>query len=462
MNSEKPKVNSTILLIISVAASFFNPLMGAAVNIALPKISVEFDMNAIAMSWIAMAFLLASAIALVPFGKIADIYGRKKIFLIGNIVVAIASLLCAISTSGTFLIAARVFQGIGSAMVYGTTMAIVTSAFPPHKRGRIIGINVTAVYLGLSVAPLLGGYLTQSIGWRSIFYLMVVVALLTAVMMYIFVKEDWKSPNKEKIDYKGSIIYAFAITGLIYGFSKLPHLNAIIIALVGVALLIVFIKTELKLPNPIMNINLFRNNRTFAYSNLAAMINYAATFAIAFVLSLFLQYVKGFSPRSAGMILITQPIVMALFASVSGRLSDQYDPRVLASIGMSIVVVGLAFLVFLSASTPLLYIIISLVIVGIGFGIFSSPNTNAIMSSVENTHLGIASATVATMRTTGQMFSMGIAALIIHTFIGEAKIVQQNLGLFVSSIQIIFVVFTVLCAFGVLASLAGRKKAIEV
>ncbi|MEI6089755.1 MAG: MFS transporter [bacterium] len=458
MESQDNKVNSTVLLIISVAASFFNPLMGAAVNIALPKISAEFNMNAIAMSWIAMAFLLASAIALVPFGKIADLYGRKKIFLIGNIVVAIASLLCAVSSTGTFLIISRALQGIGSAMVFGTTMAIVTSAFPPHKRGRIIGINVTAVYLGLSIAPLLGGYLTQSIGWRSIFYLMVLVALMTAVLMYIFVKGDWKSPNKENFDFKGSIIYAFAITGLIYGFSKLPDINAIIIALIGVVGLIIFIKTELKLTNPVMNINLFRDNRTFAYSNLAAMINYAATFAIAFVLSLFLQYVKGFSPRSAGMILITQPIVMALFASVSGRLSDRFDPRVLASIGMSVVVIGLAFLVFLSSGTSLLYIIISLVIVGIGFGIFSSPNTNAIMSSVENSYLGIASATVATMRTTGQMFSMGIAALIIHTYIGEAKIVQQNLHLFVHSIQIIFIVFTVLCAFGVLASLAGRKK----
>lgn len=458
MESEKPKVNSTVLLIISVAASFFNPMMGAAVNIALPKISAEFDMHAIAMSWIAMAFLLASAIALVPFGKIADLYGRKKIFLIGNIIVAIASLLCAVSSSGTFLIASRALQGIGSAMVFGTTMAIVTSAFPPQKRGRIIGINVTAVYLGLSIAPLLGGYLTQAIGWRSIFYLMVLVALMTAALMFVFVKEEWKSAIKENFDYKGSIIYAFAITGLIYGFSKLPDISAIIITFIGTVGLIIFIKTELKLTNPVMNINLFRDNRTFAYSNLAAMINYAATFAIAFVLSLFLQYVKGFPPRSAGMILITQPLVMAVCASVAGRLSDKYDPRVLASIGMSIVVIGLAFLVFLNSGTSLLYIIISLVVVGIGFGIFSSPNTNAIMSSVENSYLGIASATVATMRVTGQMFSMGIAALIIHTFIGEAKIVQQNLGLFVSSIQIIFIVFTFLCAFGVAASLAGRKK----
>ncbi len=457
MESKNNKVNSQVLLIISVVASFFNPMMGAAVNIALPKISSEFNLNAVSLSWIAMAFLLASAIALVPFGKIADIYGRKKIFIIGNLIVAIASFFCAVSFSGSTLIASRVLQGIGSAMVFGTTMAIVTSAFPTQKRGRIIGINVTAVYLGLSIAPLLGGYLTQAVGWRSIFYLMVLVALMTAILMFVFVKREWKSDFKEGFDLKGSIIYGFSITGLIYGFSKLPDLNAVVITAFGAICFVFFIKTELKVKFPVVNIHLFRNNPTFAFSNLAAMINYAATFAISFLLSLFLQYTKGFSPRSAGMILITQPIVMALFASVSGRLSDKYDPRILSSIGMSVIVIGLAFLIFLSPATPILYIIFCLIIVGIGFGIFSSPNTNAIMSSVDNTYLGIASATVSTMRTIGQMFSMGIAALSIHAFIGEAKISHSNIGLFVNSTQIVFIVFTLLCIVGVFASLAGRK-----
>ena len=161
--------NKNTLLLVVILTSVVNPFLGAAVNIALPGIGEEFDMNTITMSWVAMAFLLSSAVFLVPLGKAADILGRKKIFFYGNILVALSSLCCALSTSGTMLIIFRVVQGIGSAMTFATGMAIITSAFPPHERGKAIGINVSAVYLGLSIAPFLGGILTQTLGWRSLF-----------------------------------------------------------------------------------------------------------------------------------------------------------------------------------------------------------------------------------------------------------------------------------------------------
>jgi len=450
--------NKNTLLLVVILTSVVNPFLGAAVNIALPKIGQEFSMNTISMSWVAMSFLLSSAIFLVPLGKAADILGRKKIFLYGNILVAISSLLCALSTSGTMLIIFRVVQGIGSAMTFATGMAIITSAFPPHERGKAIGINVSAVYLGLSIAPFLGGILTQTLGWRSLFLATLPFALLVIILIILVIKTEWAEAKNEKFDYTGSLLYMIAISALMYGFSKLPEAHAFMLTFSGLAGLAVFIRVELLKTYPVLNIQLFKNNRVFAFSNLAALINYAATFAVSFVLSLYLQYNKGMQPLEAGSILVTQPLVMMLMATFSGRLSDQYDSRILASLGMVIIVIGLAMLAFLGDTTGNGYIIISLIVLGAGFGLFSSPNTNSVMSAVEKKYLGVASATIGTMRLTGQMMSMGIATMVLHIFIGEASITPENHHLFLRSVRIIFLLFSLLCFLGVFASLARGKK----
>jgi EmrB/QacA subfamily drug resistance transporter len=457
-NTSHPEgFNKNILLAVVLITSFINPFLAAAVNIALPKMAEEFSMNAITMSWVSMSFLLSSAVFMVPLGKVADILGRKRIFVYGNAIITISSLLCALSVSKEMLITFRIMQGIGGAMMFATGMALITSAFPPQERGKAIGINVSAVYLGLSVAPLVGGFLTQYFGWRSIFFATVPFLLLVTLLTILTIKSEWAEARHEKFDFTGSIVYMLAISSLMFGFSKLPDTYAIILTVIGVVGLIAFTYIELKKTYPVLDIRLFKNNKVFAFSNLAALINYAATFAITFLLSLYLQYIKGLSPQAAGMILVTQPIFMTLFASFSGKLSDTYDSRILSSAGMGIIVTGLIMLTFLSAATLNSYLIICLAILGIGFGLFSSPNTNAIMSSVEKKQLGVASATVGTMRLTGQMISLGIATLIIHLFLGEAKITPANHNQFLSSMRVLFILFSVLCFLGVFASLARGK-----
>jgi EmrB/QacA subfamily drug resistance transporter len=454
--------NKNLILLLVILTSVVNPFLGAAVNIAIPSIAREFDMNAVSTGWIAMSFLLSSAVFMVPFGKVADIVGRKKIFLYGNLIVALSSLFCALSASGAMLIASRIFQGMGSAMMFGTGMAIITSAFPASERGKAIGYTVSAVYLGLSVAPFLGGLLTEYFGWRSLFIITIPFGLIVFLVTVLAVKTEWAEARGEKFDYGGSAIYMVAISALMYGFSKLPGSTAIILTVLGLAGFLAFIYIELKLAYPVMNIHLFKNNRVFAFSNLAALINYAATFAITFILSLYLQYIKGLTPKEAGTLLVTQPLVMMVVASFSGRMSDRHDPRILSSAGMAVITVGLIFLSFLDDATVTIYIVGSLVILGTGFGLFSSPNTNSIMSAVEKKFLGVASATVGTMRLTGQMVSMGIATMVMNVFIGNAKIIPSNHYLFIHSTRVIFVLFSFLCFIGVFASLArGKNKAIQ-
>ena len=457
----KGEVNKTVLIAVTMTSSFFNPLMGSAVNIALPVISKEFMLNAVQMSWVTMAFLLASAVFLVPFGKIADTVGRKKIFLFGNMFFLLATVLCAFSGSGEGLIFSRFLQGVGSAMMYSSAMAMVISAFPPQERGMAIGLNVSAVYVGLSAAPIIGGFLTEELGWRSLFYLNASVSILIIFAIILKIKAEWIETKGEKFDWIGTLVYMPSIAALMYGFSKLPDTGAIIISAAGILGLVLFVLVEFKVSFPVLNMKLFFENKVFASSNLSAFINYAATFAVSFVLSLYLQYAKHMTPKQAGMVLVTQPVLMALVAVFSGRLSDKISPRWLASSGMAISVVGLAMLAFMEQDSSLKFIILALGILGFGFGLFSSPNTNMVMSSVDRKYYGIASATIGTMRATGMMFSMAIASLSIHLFIGAQKISDSNIGSFISSSRLIFLVFTILSIVGVFSSFVGKKAGMQ-
>jgi EmrB/QacA subfamily drug resistance transporter len=453
--------HKNVLLFLIVLNSFINPFMGAAVNIALPRMASEFSMNTTMMGWVTMSFLLASVAVLLPVGKIADITGRKKVFILGNLIVTLSSLFCAVSGNTWMMILFRVIQGIGGAMMFGTGTAMITSAFPPEQRGRALGINVSAVYLGLTLAPLLGGFLTDYFGWRSIFWLNVPFGILSLLITLYAVKAEWREAHGESFDLKGSVIYMMSISMLMYGISHIPDVIAILLLVAGTGGLVLFVMNESRVKIPILDMRLFTENRVFAFSNLSALINYAATFAVTFLLSLYLQYIRGMIPSDAGLVLVTQPILMTVVASFSGRLSDTIDPRILASVGMGIIVIGLGMLGFIGSETSSLYLISCLVILGAGFGLFSSPNTNAVMSSVEKKYLGVASATIGTMRVAGQMMSMAIATLVLHNFMGNSNVNPSNHVAFLGAARLTFAVFAVLCLVGVFASLARGKKGVD-
>jgi EmrB/QacA subfamily drug resistance transporter len=439
--------------------SFLTPFMGSSINIALPAIGSEFSMDAISLSWVVSAYLLASAVFLLPIGRVADIYGRKKILLLGIIIFTVFSFLLAIATSSALIIALRALQGLGSAMIFGTGVAILTSAFPARERGRALGINVASVYLGLSLGPFLGGILTESFGWRSIFLINVPLGLIVVFMILWKLKGEWAEAQGEKFDFTGSIIYGISLISFMYGLSILPDLSAVWFLAIGVLCLLAFIWWEMKSSSPILNLNLIRRNMVFAFSNIAALINYSATFAVAFLLSLYLQYTQGMSAQTAGIILIAQPIVMAIVSPLAGRLSDKIQPRIIASLGMALTAAGLLYFSFIDADTTIAVIILGLVIVGLGLALFSSPNTNAIMSSVENKYYGVSSAILSTMRMVGNILSMGIVTVLFAVFIGRVEITPEYYAPFLDSMKVTFVVFAVLCFLGIFASLArGRLR----
>jgi len=366
------------VLIIATLAAFLTPFMGSAVNIALPSIAAEFALDAVSLSFVASSYLLGTAMFLVPFGRCADIYGRKRIFTLGVAVFTASALLSALATSGLQLILFRFIEGLGSAMIYGTGVAMITSVFPLHERGRALGINVTAVYIGLSIGPFLGGYLTGFLTWRSIFLTNIPLGIYIVYQIRRHLTKEWADARGERFDIVGSVFYSAMLLSVMYGFSHLPEIGGVAAIVAGVLLSVVFYAWETRTPDPVLDIPLLASNRAFAFSNLAALINYGATFAVGFLLSLYLQVVRGFDPGTAGLVLITQPVIQALFAAPAGRLSDRIEPQYVASAGMALTAVGLALLTFLTPVTPIGYIVASLVLLGFGFALFSSPNTNAV------------------------------------------------------------------------------------
>jgi MFS family permease len=270
-------------------------------------------------------------------------------------------------------------------------------------------------------------------------------------------KGDWAEARGEKFDFTGSVIYSFTLIAIMYGISQLPAMTGVYAILTGALGFLAFVKWEIKVESPVLDIRFFKNNKVFAFSNLAALINYSATFAVGFLLSLYLQYIKGFGPQNAGLILVSQPFVQSIFSPFAGKLSDRFESSIIASIGMALTVVGLFLLVFLDEKTTLGFIIASLIFLGFGFALFSSPNTNAVISSVEKKFYGVASATLGIMRLTGQVLNMGIATLIFAIAIGRFQITPEYYPLFLESVKVAFIVFAVLCFVGVFTSLARGK-----
>jgi len=460
MNIEKPEESTSkkTVLFVATFAAFLTPFLGSAVNLALPSIGKDLNATAIGLGWVISSFILSSAIFLLPFGRLADIIGRKKVFSTGILLFTISTFLIIFSQSITGLIILRIFQGLASAMIFGTSLAIITSVYQPGERGKAMGINITAVYLGLSLGPIIGGILTQYFGWRSIFAFLVPFGIISLILIKKKIKTEWAESSGEKFDWRGSVIYGIALSSFMYGFSILPSTPGWIFLAAGLITAIVFVLYEKKIRNPVFDIQLLLQNRVFAFSGIAALINYSATSAIGFFISLYLQYLKGFDARTAGLIMISWPITMTLLSPVAGKLSDRKNPGVIASAGMGITAAGLILLCFFRETTPTYAVVLLLILMGIGFGLFSSPNSNAIMSSVEKRHLGVASGVVGTMRMVGQMMSMGIAMMLISLYIGKQPISPATYPGLIAAMRTGFMIFSVLSVFGIFASLARNEK----
>ncbi|MFA7562220.1 MAG: MFS transporter [Methanoculleus sp.] len=445
------------ILILITIATFLNPFTGTAVNLALPAIGAEFSADAATLAWVTSAYLLASVIFLLPAGRLGDSRGRVTVFMVGVIVYTAGSLLSIFTPTIGMLLLFRFVQGVGGAMIYANSIALITYLYPPGERGYAIGLNTTAVYAGLSLGPFLGGALTQFFGWRSIFVVTVLIAipaLAYAGRFPAFLNER----RPEDFDVPGLVLSSALIFCLFLGLARATTPDGMLLLVAALVLGVVFYVVEKRCLNPLFPVSLLTSNRVFAASNVAALINYSATYAVGFLLSLYLQYIRGYEPVAAGTLLLVQPIVQVFVAPVSGRLADRVQPGHVASVGMALSAVCLFGLAAISDTTPVTVIVALLAVLGLGLGIFSSPNTTAIMGCVEARFYGSASAMTAMMRSLGMMLSMGAVLVVFALIMGSTAVTPAIFPEFQRSLHLIFLAFGILSAIGTLLSLIRGRK----
>ncbi|HJV49097.1 MAG TPA: MFS transporter [Geothrix sp.] len=415
------------LLALTSVGAFMTPLDGSIVAVALPKMGPLLHLSFAASLWVQAAYLLSIAILLIPLGRLADRHGRIRFYLGGIALFTAASLAAALSRNGTSLILSRILQGAGGALLSATSAAIVTSVFPPRERGRALGLNVMAVYLGLSVGPPLGGFLVDHAGWPWIFLVNLPIGLL------VFLRGWWllprvqpaprPTPAQRGLDLPGALLLAGLLLGLLVPLTfaaewgwRSPRVG-VCLGLAALAFA-AFLARESRAPAPLVDLGLLRRNRLFAAANLAALLNYMALYAIAILTAAYLQLVQGLPAKTTGWIMLGQPLTQAGLSPLAGRLSDRLGSRLLSTTGMGFVALGMALLGTAGQDSSLPFIVMALALVGVGMAAFSAPNTSAILGSVDRAQLSVASAFQGTMRVTGQALSVAILGGIAASHLG--------------------------------------------
>ena len=445
------------VFVAALTAAFIMPFSGSALNLAIPLLARDFKLSSQSANWVLTMFLISSAVALVPFGRAADLLGRPRVFLSGMVAFTIASFLCALSPSAPMLLVLRCVQGLAGAAIFGTSTALLTSAYPAHERGRILGLSVGATYTGLSLGPVVGGVLTQHAGWRGVFMAMAILGLPGTLLARRIPRES--GHEHRAFDYPSIGLYTAGLAAIMYGLATLRtgQLSPVILV-AGLALIAFFVMRQFRTPVALIKLALFRNS-VFALSNLAALIHYSATFASGYLVSLYLQVVKGYPPQKAGLILLVQPVLMAVLSPLSGHMSDRVQPRLLSSAGMALTCVGLVLFAGLTAQTPVAVVMVNLAFIGIGFALFSSPNTNAVMSSVDRADYGVGASILGTMRLLGQAMSMVLVSFFFSLRLGDRSLTPEHAGPLLESMKLNYVFFALLCLAGIATSLSrGRVK----
>ena len=446
-----------LLLFICTVLSFFTVFAVNAVTIVIPSIATEFHMSNIVQNWVTIIFLLVVAVLSVPAGQISGKYGLKKVTIISVVLFIIISIANVLVTSQEQFLACRLILGISLSFINVTSMAMIVNAFPPEERGKALGINITGVYVGLSLSPVIGGILNYNLGWRSVVLFGVPFLFVILALLLTRIDDEWSSFKNLPLDLKGSFAYGIGMVLFMYGFTILNTQLGVILTVLGVMILLIFAWIELKQAHPVFDIRFFKNHK-FLSANFASLCAYLATYAVTTILNYHLQYIKGFDSQTAGMILLVAPLCQVVLAPIAGRLSDRFVPQILAAIGMALGTLSLFLFSFLDSATSIEFLFVAMILYGIGFGLFSPPNTNVIMGSVPPKDTSVASAAVATMRTVGQAMSMGILTLVFAFVMGDVPIIQQYYPLLIQSCQITCIICVVLCIASVFASFVGIKS----
>ncbi len=458
---EMTKSEKKTLLIASCAASVITPMTGSMMNLSLVGIGNSFNIGTFALAYINTVFLISSVIFMVPIAKIADMIGRKKVFVFGLIIYMIASFAAYFSISFTMLLGLRFLMGLGAAAMATTAMTMITDAFGPKERGSAIGYVTASVYSGLAMGPVVGGLINDVFGWRAVFFVTIPLAVVSLFAIWK-VRPEVVSKVKKKFDLAGTFLYTAGISLAIAGLINLPRFESFVSMALGVMVLITFVKYEKNIDEPVLNVGIF-SNKLFSRSSLASFLINSANFSVVFFMALYLQTIGALSSSQAGTIMFIQPVIQTLLTAYFGKLYDRMqDKRILPTAGVVVSGVGVTLMLFLSLQVNFVLVITSLIFFGLGNSIFNAPNTTATMSSVQPCDRGSASAMVAVVRQFGMLVSMGIAMGTISVVMGSLDALNPSTyGNFVTVIHTSFIISVFMCVLAMLASWFRGKPSEE-
>ncbi|MDR1768643.1 MAG: MFS transporter [Propionibacteriaceae bacterium] len=466
-------------VVVIVCCQFLNSFTGSAMNVAIPTIGAEFHAAAADLGWVVTAYNMCTVALLLPLGRLADLTNRRAIYLLGLGILTAVAEAAAWAPGLDALIVTRVIQGLGASCIFATGQAILLGAVPDDSRGRAIGWSTAAVYIGLSAGPVVGGFITHHLGWRAVFHVIAVIGLVlvgfaatqlppnaansasaqpaAAPVNPVDPVPASPAPSlRQRLDLPGMALVTIASLLVTYGLTELPAAPALIALAVGVALLAAFVAHERRTDTPLLPATLWRAGANFVLSNLSALLSYAATFAISYLLAIYLQQVKGLGADLSGVILITSPLVQAVISPWTGRLADRHSPFLLASLGMGLCAAGLVVFAFLDPGTPLWLILAVLAVIGFGFGLFATPNTTAIMSMTPPADHGLTNAFISMVRNLGMVCSMAVITVLVRASFGDAEIATAPVPVITNTMRLAFAIFAGICAVGVFTSLNRR------
>ncbi len=399
------------------SGSFMAALDGSVVNTVLPVIRDALRSDVAVIEWVVTAYLLVLSGLLLTFGRLGDLRGHRAVYLWGFGIFVLGSALCGAAPSPGLLIAFRSLQAVGAAMLASNSPAILTGNFPASERGRALGTAATMTYLGLTVGPSLGGWLTAALGWRSVFYINVPIGVLALTLSLLFIPDDPPAEAERRFDLPGAAAFLTGLTALLLGLNKGAEWGwtsaPILLLLAGAALLLtVFVWLEARSPAPMLDLSLFRS-RLFTASTVNAILNYICVYTLTFLLPFYLIQQRGLGPAQTGLLLTAQPILMAIAAPISGALSDRIGSRTPGIVGMTLLAAGLFGLSRLTDETPFGLVAAAMAVCGLGTGIFIAPNNSALMGSAPRHRQGIAAGILASARNIGMVLGVGLAGAIL-------------------------------------------------
>jgi len=391
------------------------------VIIALPNIAFDLHTSLLSLVWIAIGYWVVTACVLLTFGRLADMFGRVKLYNIGFVFFTIGSALCSISNTGESLIIFRIIQALGAAFLFSNSAAILTDVFPENERGRALGLNQVSIVIGSVAGLAFGGFLTSYLGWRSIFWVNIPIGIFAIGWSYIKLKE-LGTIKKEKIDWLGNVTFAggllFLLIAITFGSFQIINLNQIYMLISGsFSLFSLFYFVEKRISKPMFDLGLFKITR-FNNGIIAIFLNALARGAFTLVMAFYLQGPSMHqSPLNAGIYLIPVSLALAIFAPISGILYDKYKSKIFTPLGLLLSAIGFFILSDIGLTTSIYELVFPLVLVGAGMGIFASPNRAIIMSSVPSFRRGVAAGMSTMMVMTGSAFSIGLVFFIFIQYI---------------------------------------------